>query len=234
MEKQTSVSVYENEKSFEHAQRIAKSLAQAELVPNEYKNNIPNTLIAIEIANRIGASPMMVMQNLNIINGKPSWSSTFIISAINNCGKFSPLQFEVSGSGATLTCYAHTKDLKSGNILKGPKVTMQMAKAEGWLDKKGSKWLTMPELMIMYRSATFFGRLYCPEILMGMQSVDEVIDITHQEIKPIANDFDEEEESTPPVELPKPTINELKAQVKQLEGKPDPVLYPEMEEKLNS
>jgi len=151
MEKQTSVSVYENGASFEHAQRIAKSLAQSELVPKEYKGNIPNTLIAIEISNRIGASVLMVIQNLNIINGKPSWSSTFIISAINNCGKFSPLQFDVTGSGATLNCYAWAKDLKSGNVLKGPKVTMQMAKAEGWLDKNGSKWQTMPELMIMSR-----------------------------------------------------------------------------------
>jgi hypothetical protein len=53
-----------------------------------------------------------------------------------------------------------------------------MAKAEGWLDKAGSKWKTMPELMLKYRAAAFFGRLYAPEVLMGMQTSEEVIDIT--------------------------------------------------------
>jgi hypothetical protein len=53
-----------------------------------------------------------------------------------------------------------------------------MAKAEGWLTKTGSKWITMPELMLKYRAAAFFGRLYAPEVLMGMQTSEEVIDIT--------------------------------------------------------
>ena len=53
-----------------------------------------------------------------------------------------------------------------------------MAKAEGWLTKTGSKWQTMPELMLKYRAAAFFGRLYAPEVLMGMQTAEEVIDIT--------------------------------------------------------
>ena len=54
---------------------------------------------------------------------------------------------------------------------------MQMADAEGWTKKNGSKWKTMPELMLSYRAATFFGRMYCPDLLMGMQTADEVEDI---------------------------------------------------------
>jgi hypothetical protein len=53
-----------------------------------------------------------------------------------------------------------------------------MAKAEGWLTKTGSKWITMPELMLKYRAAAFFGRLYAPEVLMGMQTTEEIVDIT--------------------------------------------------------
>jgi hypothetical protein len=51
-----------------------------------------------------------------------------------------------------------------------------MAKADGWFQKDGSKWKTLPDLMLMYRSAMFFGRLYCPERILGMQAVDEVED----------------------------------------------------------
>ena len=58
---------------------------------------------------------------------------------------------------------------------------MAMANAEGWVSKAGSKWKTMPELMMRYRAAAFFGRLYAPEITMGMHSVEEVVDIQHEE-----------------------------------------------------
>ncbi|UXO94079.1 RecT family protein [Pseudanabaena phage Pan5] len=163
--------------SFEHAQRVAKMLSTSSLVPKDFQNNVQNTMIALEMANRIGASPLMVMQNLYIVHGKPSWSSSFIISAINASKKFSPLRFEVSGEGDQYGCMAWAYDLNTGEKLEGPKVTMAMANAEGWVNKAGSKWKTMPELMMRYRSAAFFGRLYAPEILMGMQTAEEVQDV---------------------------------------------------------
>lgn len=164
--------------SFEHAQRVAKMFMQSSLIPAQYQNNMPNTMIAMEMANRIGANPLMVMQNLYIVQGKPSWSSTFIIAALNACKRFSPLRFDVSGSGKELTCRAWAYDVETKERLEGPLVTMEMAEKEGWLNKAGSKWKTMPELMIRYRSAAFFGRLYAPEILMGLHTQDEIIDIT--------------------------------------------------------
>lgn len=163
--------------SFEHSQRVAKMLSSSNLIPKEYQGNIQNTMIALEMANRIGASPLMVMQNLYIVHGKPSWSSSFIIAAINNCRRFSPLRFDTTGTGDTLTCQAWAKDLNTNQKLKGPKVSMEMAKKEGWVSRAGSKWQTMPELMIMYRAAAFFGRLYSPDILMGMHTVDEINDM---------------------------------------------------------
>lgn len=167
---------------FEHAQRVAKMLASSDLVPTNYKNNIQNTMIAMEMANRIGASPLMVMQNLNIIQGKPSWSSTFIIASLNACKRFSPLRFDFDGEGEDYGCKAWANDLKTGEKLEGPKVNWVMVKAEGWLAKAGSKWKTMPELMFRYRAAAFFGRLYAPDILMGMQTAEEVLDVTQEAI----------------------------------------------------
>lgn len=168
--------------TFDHAQRVAKMLSSSSLIPKEFQGNIQNTMIALEIANRIGASPLMVMQNLYIVHGKPSWSSTFIIAALNSCKRFSPLRFELSGDGDTMECYAWAYELETKDKIIGPTVTMKMAKAEGWVDKNGSKWKTMPTLMIRYRAAAFFGRLYAPEILMGMHSQDEVIDMEYQAV----------------------------------------------------
>jgi len=191
--------VFANAQSFETAQRIAGALSKASLVPKEYQNNLPNSLIALEIAQRTGASPLLVMQNLYIVHGKPSWSSQFIISAINSCGRFKPLRFDLSGkmNDDDRTCVAWTvergvdlppdvgtlEQAKARNlpVLESPPVSIKIAKAEGWYSKNGSKWQTMPELMLRYRAATFFGRLYAPEILMGMRTEDEsqdMIDVT--------------------------------------------------------
>ena len=159
---------------FEHAQRIAKVLSSSDLVPTTYKNNVANTLVALEMANRMGASPLMVMQNLHIIHGRPSWGSSFIIASLNSCGRFSTLRFV----GDSNKCKAVATDKQTGEVLEGPTVSLEMAKAEGWLTKTGSKWITMPELMLKYRAAAFFGRLYAPEVLMGMQTTEEIVDIT--------------------------------------------------------
>jgi len=169
---------------FTHTKRVAKMMSMSDLVPENYRGekNIPNVMIALEMAHRIGASPLQVMQNLYVVHGKPSWSSQFIIASINSCGKFSPLRFDVDGEGDNLSCYAWAYDKATNDKLAGPKITMNMAKAEGWTTKNGSKWKTMPELMIRYRAAAFFGRLYAPEIMMGMQSVEELHDIDTTEV----------------------------------------------------
>jgi hypothetical protein len=164
---------------FEAAQRMAMALVSSTMVPEAYrgKDNLGNAIIALEMAQRVGASPMAVMQNLHIIHGRPSWSSAFIIAALNSCGRFSPLRFRVEGEGDARICVAWANERGSSEVLEGPPASIEMAKAEGWYSKNGSKWKTMPELMLRYRAAAFFGRLYAPDILMGMHSEDEVQDI---------------------------------------------------------
>lgn len=164
---------------FESAQRMAMALVTSTMVPKEYqgKDNMGNALIALEMAQRVGASPMAVMQNLHIIHGRPSWSSSFIIAALNSCGRFSPLRFTVEGEGDNKKCFAWTYDKATSEVLEGPESSIAMAKAEGWATKSGSKWKTMPDLMLRYRAAAFFGRLYAPDVLMGMHTEDEVQDI---------------------------------------------------------
>ncbi|MEG2268721.1 MAG: recombinase RecT, partial [Acinetobacter sp.] len=67
-------------------------------------------------------------------------------------------------------------------LVESSKISMEMAVKEGWYTKNGSKWKTMPEQMLRYRAASFFGRVYAPELLMGLRSVEEeqdrIIDVT--------------------------------------------------------
>ena len=175
----TSTSVFSGIQQFEDAQRIAKALASSTLIPPQFQGQqgFANCLVALEIANRMRMSPFQVMQNLHIIHGRPSWSSQFIIGLINGCGRFSPLRYEISGKGDTLACAAVATELSTGEELRGPEVTMGMAKREGWATKSGSKWATMPELMIRYRAAAFWGRLFIPELLVGIHTQEEVMDV---------------------------------------------------------
>lgn len=179
-----SEGVFTGIQQFENAQRIGKALASSALVPREYQGQqgLANTLVAMEIAGRMGLSPLQVMQNLHIIHGRPSWSSQFIIAMINGCGRFTPLDYNVSGEGDSLSCFAYATEIATGKELRGPVVTMAMAKREGWATKSGSKWQTMPDLMIRYRAAAFWGRLYVPEFLVGMKTQEEVVDIEEVQV----------------------------------------------------
>src|SRR6185312_5135630 len=163
----------EAEGAFALAQRKAKAYASSTLVPEAYRGqeNVGNILIAMEIANRIGANELMTMQSLYIVHGRPSWSSSFLIATVNACGRFTPMRFETVGDDPKADSYrvrAYADDKATGERCNGPWITWEMVKAEGWLKKNGSKWQTMPELMFMYRSAGFWTRVYAPEVSMGI------------------------------------------------------------------
>lgn len=174
------ISVFSGGDAFTSAQRMAKALASSSLVPAQYQGeqNIGNCLIALEIAGRIGASVLAVMQSLDIIHGRPSWRATFLIGTVNTCGRFTPMRFRFSGTEGQddWGCRAVAKDKDSGEELVGACITVALAKAEGWAGKTGSKWKTMPEQMLQYRAASFWTRAYAPELSLGMHTQDEVRD----------------------------------------------------------
>lgn len=205
---------------FVQLQRVASALSSSTMVPVQYRAftevkeygkvtgyldnpaGLPNCIVALNMAVRMNADPLMIMQNLHVIEGRPSWSSQFIIAMLNSSGKFSPLRFELSEPGEEETieyqvnvwtkgnksvekrsatfchqsCVAWVIEKETGERLQSPKVTMAMARDEGWIGKNGSKWQTMQEVMLQYRTASLLGRFYAPELLMGLQSKEEVED----------------------------------------------------------
>lgn len=111
---------------FETMQRVCRMFALSDLVPDIYRATmkpIPantdekavtmiqaenqtsltkamaNCMIAVDYAMRVGASPMMVMQNVAIIYGRPAPSSKFLIATVNTCGRFNPLQYRFAEKG---------------------------------------------------------------------------------------------------------------------------------------
>ena len=171
-------------KQFEAIQRKGMMFSQSTIVPESYRGNIGNCIIALEMAERMGAVPLMVMQNLYVVHGNPAFSSKFLIASINASKRFSPLRYEFKGTegkpdwGCRCVAYeAHDKEHKEP--LYGDWITIEMAQKEGWMNKQGSKWLTMPNQMLRYRAAAFWQRVYCPEISMGLLTAEEAEDIQY-------------------------------------------------------
>lgn len=192
---------------FETMQRVCKLFASSELVPDMYRESeknsmskaMANCMIAIEVAQRIGASPLMVMQNMYIVYGQPSWSSKFLIATVNTCGRFNPLKYrftnlgrlgkvEYTGYGTqknvfdgteidNIQCIAYTTAKGSDELLESTPIDLKLAIQEGWYTKKGSKWQTMARQMLTYRAASFWTSAYAPELSMGMKTSEEVYDI---------------------------------------------------------
>lgn len=175
--------------NFKNIFDIGKMFASSQLVPQNYQGKAMDCTIAVDMANRMGVSPMMVMQNLYVVKGKPQWSGQACMSLIRGSGEFKNVRPVYTGEKNTDSwgCYIRAEDKVTGEIVKGTEVTIAMAKAEGWYskpDKYGketSKWQTMPEQMLAYRAAAFFARVYVPNSLMGVAVEGEVEDIAKTE-----------------------------------------------------
>lgn len=176
------------QQAFDFLQRRARMYAQSDLVPPQFKASrdnplekaISNCIIAMEMAARIRANEVMVMQNLYIVHGRPAWSSQFLISMFNSTPGFEKLRYEFQGTEGSddWKCRAYTTEQSTGEKLHGTWVSIDMAKKEGWHGKNGSKWKTMPEQMLRYRAAAFFIRTVAPEISMGIMTDEEVKETT--------------------------------------------------------
>lgn len=192
---------YADVKQFETLQRVCDMLSKSDFVPEQFKavgkdrcKAVANCMIALDMSQRIGASPIMVMNNLYQVHGKMSWSAAFLVSTINACGKYEPLQYGVedvtpkelvfnSKKIKNLSCYAYTYLKGTKQLLRGSTITVDMAIKEGWYGKNGSKWQTMPEQMLKYRAAAFWCRTFAPELSMGLYTREEMEDVQYVEVK---------------------------------------------------
>lgn len=173
------VGIFENPDQFKHAQRVAGMLVTSSMVPEHFRGqeNLGNAVIAVDMAFRLKLNPLMVMQNLFVIHGKPGMAAQLVIAIVNGSKQFSPLQYRMAGEGDKRSCVTFAKHLETGEVLEGPAVDMALAKREGWTGKNGSKWLTIPDLMLRYRAASWWSRLFAPELTMGLQTIEELQDV---------------------------------------------------------
>lgn len=155
---------------------LADRLAESKLIPQQFRGAPEDVFLALDMAQRLTMNPLMVMQNLYVVQGRPAWSSQFIIACINASRRYTPLRFRIKRDkdGNIVSCQCVANDRATGEEITGATITAEMVRAEGWESKNGSKWRTMPEQMYRYRAAAFFACVNCPEITMGIYTTDEV------------------------------------------------------------
>lgn len=252
---------FETAAGFEALQRMAHLFHQSNVVPDRFslysktfneKMTFGNTVIALDMALRMHANPLMVFQNLYVVNGNPSWSSQFLIATFNQCGRFSALRYEFEGTPGqdNWGCKAVATELATGAKLEGTLITIGMAKREGWYGKSSSKWQSMPEQMLRYRAAAWFIRVYAPEIAMGLRTVEEVRDtiemeqaqdgsfvaseqqkttMTVEDVKTAAQAQQTQENAAPKPEQPAEVQPEKKTRTRKPKPEAAPVQQPEPE-----
>ena len=170
------VTVWTDKKQFDQLLRAANMLSQTSIIPATYQGKPQDCFVALEMATRMGVSPLVVMQNMYVVKGKPAWAGQACTMFINSCGKFTGVKHVYTGEKGTDSrgCYVTATRISDGIQVNGVEVTIAMAKAEGWTSN--TKWRNMPELMLAYRASAFFARVHCPEALMGVQLADEIYD----------------------------------------------------------
>lgn len=172
---------------FNLIQRMAKMFSASSLVPDHFRGegHFGDCVIALNMAQRLNADPLMVMQNLYIVYGNPVWSSKFMIALFNQCGRYTSIKYKATGKPGTDTqgIIAYATEKLTGEVIEGPEVTIAIAKKEGWFGKNGSKWQTMPDQMLRYRAAAWLIRTTAPELSMGLQTEDEIINVTPDPIE---------------------------------------------------
>ena len=173
-----AVTMWNDAKLYNQSLAMAQTLSKSEIIPQSYKGKPADCLIAIDIANRLGLSPAIVMQNSQIVRGNFTWRGSACKAMIDGCGRYQKTRYVYVGEEGkdSYGCYLEAID-NDGDIIKGVPVTIEMAKKEGWYNKDGSKWLSLPDLMLKYRAAAFFMRTECASIAMGFLTTEEVEDI---------------------------------------------------------
>lgn len=169
--------------------RLAAAYSKSRIVPEHYQSKYkpsgeliqdatPDCFIACQMALRLGIDPLAYMQASYIVHGKPGIEAKLATALLNTSGKIKGrLRYKFEREkGKAVACTATALDAETGDEVSAT-VTWEMAVAEGWTTKTGSKWKTMPDVMFQYRAATILIRLYYSEVLMGIATVEELDDL---------------------------------------------------------
>lgn len=190
--------------TFEQALTFSQYLADSDMVPKDFKGKPANCLIAIQWGMEIGLKPLQAMQNIAVINGRPSlWGDALIALA-----RSSPLCEYIIETQTDTVATCRVK--RRGEPEQERTFSMTDAKLAGLVGKQGP-WGQYPKRMMQMRARAFAIRDVFPDVLKGLSVAEEAMDTPPrdmgyaQEVKPTLAQADKDrtvENTVATAELP--------------------------------
>lgn len=163
--------------ALDHRYRLAKAFSMSGMVPPHFQGKPEACLVAMLYAEQLGEHPMLLFQEMSVINGRPNTSARFAISRANKSGLLQgPISWKSKGTGDALEVTASAVMRDTGEVITVT-VTMKEAAADGWT--RNPKYKSIPEQMLRWRAATRLINLYMPEVLFGLGVREEA------EVRPV-------------------------------------------------
>ncbi len=163
--------------SLQEAMQIADLLAGSDIVPKDYQRKPGNILVAMQWGAEIGLQPLQAMQNIAVINGRPSIWGDAMLALVRSSGLLEFIREEISEDGVKATCTVKPKNEEPVSSV----FTMEDAKKAGLSGKQGP-WTQYPKRMLKLRARSYALRDVFPDVLKGMaiaeEEKDKEIDIT--------------------------------------------------------
>lgn len=158
--------------AFNHLWRVAQAFSRSGMVPAHFQAKPESCMVALMYAQQLGEHPMVMFQEVTVINGRPGTSARFAISRANKSGLLQgPITWKSKGQDQALEVTASAVMRETGEVISTT-VTMKEAQADGWT--RNPKYKSIPEQMLRWRAATRLINLYMPEVLFGLGVREEL------------------------------------------------------------
>lgn len=161
-------------RTFDEALRFAELIAQTNMVPQAYRGKPADVLVAIQMGAELGLAPMQALQNIAVINGRPSVWGDALLAIVRASPLCEDVQEEVRGQGDDLVAICIAKRRNASPVT----ATFSVADAKrAGLWGKAGPWQTYPRRMLQMRARGFALRDAFPDLLRGLITAEEALDI---------------------------------------------------------
>ena len=156
------------------AMRFAEVLAGSTMVPRDFQGKPANVLVALQWGREVGLGPLQALQNIAVINGRPSiWgdSAIALVRAHPDCAS---IQEGVDGEGEARHGWCEVT--RRGEKPQRRTFAVSDAKRAGLWGKSGP-WTQYPDRMLQMRARGFAIRDVFPDALRGLITGEEAQDL---------------------------------------------------------
>ncbi|MBR2817221.1 MAG: hypothetical protein IKE60_21360 [Reyranella sp.] len=155
---------------------------------------VVDLLLAMQTARAHGERLATVLRNLEVVAGQVGWSTPYVIARAWRSGVFEGrIRWQIEGRGSDALAVTARATLAHTGEDVAAQASLALARAEGWT--RNARYVALPEQMLRHRSATMLIRLYCPEVLAGLPTADELEDLSVAGLSPDAAPDDAADDS---------------------------------------